>query len=125
MKKYNFNAGPCVLPKEAIESTIEAIRDFDGTGIGLLEISHRTPGWERVMAETRQLWRELLNIPEEYEVLFLGGGASTQFFTLPANLLKKKAAYLQTGVWAKKAAKEAKNFGETVIVASSEDKTYT
>ena len=125
MKKYNFNAGPCVLPKEAIESTIEAIRDFDGTGIGLLEISHRTPGWERVMPETRQLWRALLNIPEEYEVLFLGGGASTQFFTLPANLLKKKAAYLQTGVWAKKAAKEAKNFGETVIVASSEDKTYT
>lgn len=125
MKKYNFNAGPCILPKEAVESTINAIRDFDGTGIGLMEISHRTPGWERVMAETRQLWRELLDIPEEYEVLFLGGGASTQFFTIPANLLKKKAAYLQTGVWAKKAAKEAKNFGEVEIVASSEDKTYT
>lgn len=125
MKKYNFNAGPCVLPKEAIESTIEAIRDFDGTGIGLLEISHRTPGWERVMKETRDLWRELLNIPEEYEILFLGGGASTQFFHVPANMLNKKAAYLQTGVWAKKAAKEAKNFGETVVVASSEDKNYT
>ena len=125
MKKYNFNAGPCVLPKEAIESTIEAIRDFDGTGIGLLEISHRTPGWERVMKETRDLWRELLNIPEEYEILFLGGGASTQFFHVPANMLNKKAAYLQTGVWAKKAAKEAKNFGEAVVVASSEDKNYT
>lgn len=124
-KKYNFNAGPCVLPREAVEATIDAIRDFDGTGIGLLEISHRTPGWERIMSETRQLWRDLLNIPEEYEVLFLGGGASTQFFTLPANLLNKKAAYLQTGVWAKKAAKEAKNFGEVEIVASSEDKTYT
>ncbi|MBQ2511125.1 MAG: 3-phosphoserine/phosphohydroxythreonine transaminase, partial [Bacteroidales bacterium] len=122
---YNFNAGPCVLPKEAIESTIAAIRDFDNTGIGLLEISHRTPGWERTMEETRQLWRDLLNIPAEYEILFLGGGASTGFMDVPANLLNKKAAYLQTGVWAKKAAKEAKNFGETVIVASSEDKTYS
>ena len=102
---YNFNAGPCVLPKEAIESTINAIRNFDNTGIGLMEISHRTAGWERTMAETRQLWRDLLNIPDEYEVLFLGGGASTQFFTVPANLLNKKAAYLQTGVWAKKSAK--------------------
>ncbi len=122
---YNFNAGPCVLPREAVESTIDAIRNFDGTGIGLLEISHRTPGWERVMEETRQLWRELLNIPEGYEVLFLGGGASTQFFTVPANILNKKAAFLQTGVWAKKAIKEAKNFGEVEVVASSEDKTYT
>ena len=122
---YNFNAGPCVLPKEAVESTINAIRDFDNTGIGLMEISHRTPGWERTMAETRQLWRELLNIPENYEILFLGGGASTQFFTVAANLLNKKAAYLQTGVWAKKAAKEAKLFGQVDIVASSEDKTYS
>jgi Phosphoserine aminotransferase len=124
-KAYNFNAGPCVLPKEAIESTIEAIRDFDNTGIGLLEISHRTPGWERIMKETEDLWRELLNIPAEYEVLFLGGGASTQFFEVPANLLNKKAAYLQTGVWAKKAIKEAKFYGEVDVVASSEDKTYS
>ena len=122
---HNFNAGPCVLPRQAVESAIDAIRDFDGTGIGILEISHRTPGWERVMAETRQLWRELLNIPENYEILFLGGGASTQFFHLPANLLNKKAAYLQTGVWAKKAAKEAKFYGDVEIVASSEDKNYT
>ena len=99
MKKYNFNAGPCVLPQEAIESTINAIRDFDNTGIGLMEISHRTPGWERIMAETRQLWRDLLNIPDTYEVLFLGGGASTQFYMVPANLMKTKAAYLQTGVF--------------------------
>ncbi|MBO4613881.1 MAG: 3-phosphoserine/phosphohydroxythreonine transaminase [Bacteroidales bacterium] len=125
MKAYNFNAGPCVLPKEAIESTINAIRDFDNTGIGLMEISHRTPGWERTMEETRQLWRDILNIPAEYEILFLGGGASTQFMTVPANLLNKKAAYLQTGVWAKKAAKEAKLFGNVEIVASSEDKTYS
>ena len=76
--KHNFNAGPCVLPKQAIEAAIEAIRDFDNTGIGILEISHRTPGWERIMAETEQLWRELLNIPEDYAVMFLGGGASTK-----------------------------------------------
>ena len=125
MKKHNFNAGPCVLPREAVESAIEAIRDFDNTGIGLLEISHRTPGWERIIAETEQLWRDLLNIPDDYAVMFLGGGASTQFFEVPANLLKKKAAYLQTGVWAKKAAKEAKFYGEVEIVASSEDKNYT
>ena len=125
MKKHNFNAGPCVLPREAVESAIEAIRDFANTGIGLLEISHRTPGWERIMAETEQLWRDLLNIPDDYAVMFLGGGASTQFFEVPATLLKKKAAYLQTGVWAKKAAKEAKFYGEVEIVASSEDKNYT
>lgn len=123
MKKHNFNAGPCVLPREAVESAIEAIRDFDNTGIGLLEISHRTPGWERIMAETEQLWRDLLNIPDDYAVMFLGGGASTQFFEVPANLLKKKAAYLQTGVWAKKAAKEAKFYGEVEIVASSRIRT--
>ena len=113
------------MPREAVESAIEAIRDFDNTGIGLLEISHRTPGWERIMAETEQLWRDLLNIPDDYAVMFLGGGASTQFFEVPANLLKKKAAYLQTGVWAKEAAKGAKFYGEGEIVASSEDNNYT
>ena len=125
MKKHNFNAGPCVLPKQAIESAINAIRDFDGTGIGILEISHRTPGWERIMQETDQLWRELLNIPDDYAVLFLGGGASTEFYLVPANLMSKKAAYLQTGVWAKKAIKEAKLYGEVEVLASSEDKNYS
>ena len=125
MEKYNFNAGPCVLPRPAVESAIEAIRNFDNTGVGILEISHRTPGWERIMQETRDLWKELLNIPEGYHVLFLGGGASTQFFTLPANLMKKKAAYLQTGSWAKKAIKEAKFYGEVDVIASSEDKNYS
>lgn len=123
--KHNFNAGPCVLPKPAIESAINAIRDFDNTGIGILEISHRTPGWERIMAETEKLWRDLLNIPDSYAVIFLGGGASTQFFEVPANFLKTKAAYLQTGVWAKKAVKEAKFYGDVEVVASSEDKNYT
>jgi phosphoserine aminotransferase len=123
--KHNFNAGPCILPKPAIEATIDAIRNFDNTGIGLLEISHRTPGWEKIMAETEQLWRELLIIPDNYAVLFLGGGASTQFYTLAANFLNKKAAYLETGVWAKKAIKEAKLYGEVEVVASSADKNYS
>ncbi len=125
MSKHNFNAGPCVLPKQAIESTIEAIRNFDNTGIGILEISHRTPGWERIMAETEQLWRDLLNIPDSYAVIFLGGGASTQFYSIAANFLNKKAAYLETGVWAKKAIKEAKLYGDVEVVASSADKNYT
>ncbi len=125
MKKYNFNAGPCVLPRPAVEASIDAIRDFDNTGIGLLEISHRTPGWEKIMKDCVELWRELLHIPDNYKVLFLGGGASTQFFTIPANIMTKKAAYLQTGVWAKKAMKEAKFYGDVEIVASSEDKTYS
>jgi phosphoserine aminotransferase len=125
MKRYNFNAGPCVLPRSAVESSIEAIRNFDNTGIGVLEISHRTPGWEKIMKECDALWRELLDIPQNYKVLFMGGGASTQFFTVPANLMTKKAAYLQTGVWAKKAMKEAKFYGDVEVVASSEDKTYS
>lgn len=125
MKKHIFNAGPCILPQVAIDNAIEAIKDFRGTGVSVLCISHRTKEWEATMEETRQLWKELLNIPEDYEVLFLGGGASLEFLMVPYNFLEKKAAYLQTGVWAKKAAKEAKAFGETVIVASSEDKNYT
>ena len=125
MKKHVFNAGPCILPQIALDNAIEAIRNFKGTGVSVLCISHRTKEWEVTMEETRQLWKVLLNIPEDYEVLFLGGGASLEFLMVPYNFLEKKAAYLQTGVWAKKAAKEAKAFGETVIVASSEDTTYT
>ena len=125
MEKYNFNAEPCVLPRPAVESAIEAIRNFDNTGIGILEISHRTPGWERIMKETADLWKELLNIPDNYHVLFLGGGASTQFFDVPANLLKSKAAYLETGSWAKKAIKEAKFYGDVEVIASSADKNFS
>ncbi len=125
MKKvHNFNAGPCILPKEAIAASIDALKDFAGTGMSVIEVSHRSKEWEAVMAECVALWRELLDIPEDYDVLFLGGGASTQFLMLPMNLLEKKAAYLETGVWAKKALKEAKGIGETVCVASSADKTY-
>lgn len=121
---HNFNAGPCVLPKEAIAASIEALKDFAGTGMSVIEVSHRSKEWEAVMEECRALWKELLNIPEEYDVLFLGGGASLQFLMVAMNLLEKKGAYLETGVWAKKAFKEAKGIGNAVCVASSADKTY-
>ena len=124
-KAYNFNAGPSVLPKAAIEAAIENLKDFKGTGMSVIEVSHRSKEWGEVMDECRALWRELLNIPEEYEILFMAGGASTQFLCVPMNLLEKKAAYLETGVWAKKAYKEAAALGEAVIVASSADKTFS
>lgn len=124
MKKHIFNAGPCILPQVALDNAIETIKDFKGTGVSVLCISHRTKEWDATMDETRALWKELLNIPDDYEVLFLGGGASLEFLMVPVNFLEKKAAYLQTGVWAKKAAKEAKAYGEVEIVASSEDKNY-
>lgn len=121
---HNFNAGPCVLPREAVDAAMEALKDFKGTGMSVIEISHRTKEWEATMKETEDLWKELLNIPEGYRVLFLGGGASLQFLMLVMNFMEKKAAYLETGVWAKKAIKEAKAFGETVVVASSAETTF-
>jgi phosphoserine aminotransferase len=128
MKKvHNFNAGPCVLPKPAIEAGIDALRDFKGSGMSVIEVSHRGKDWEAVMNETETLWRELLHIPDHYKVLFLGGGASMQFLMVPYNLLEKKAAYLETGVWAKKAFKEAQILGgdKAVKVASSADRNYS
>ena len=124
-KKHVFNAGPCLLPQVAIDNTIEALKDFKGTGVSLLSISHRTKGWDEVMDECRALWKELLQIPEGYEVVFLGGGASLQFLMAAMNFLENKAAYLETGVWAKKALKEAKGVGEAFAVASSADKNYS
>lgn len=123
MKLHNFGAGPCILPQQVLEATANAVLNFNG--LSVLEISHRTKDWEAVMDECRALWKELLNIPDGYHVLFLAGGASTQFLAVPYNLFEKKAAYLDTGVWASKAAKEAKLFGETVVVASSKDSNYT
>lgn len=126
MKKvHNFNAGPCVLPDQAIENSIEALKDFMGTGMAVIEVSHRSKEWEAVMDECRSLWRELLNIPDTHEVLFLGGGASMEFLYVAMNFLEKKAGYLETGVWAKKALKEAKGLGEAFAVASSADRTYS
>jgi phosphoserine aminotransferase len=123
-KKHVFNAGPCVLPQAVIDNTIEALKDFKGTGVSLLSISHRTKGWDETMDECRALWKEILDIPEGYEVVFLGGGASLEFLYVPMNFLEHKAGYLETGVWAKKALKEAKGLGEAFAVASSADKNY-
>lgn len=125
MKKHNFNAGPCILPKSAIENTAKAVLELDGIGMSLIEISHRSKEFQAIMDETVALFKEQLNIPENYYVLFLGGGASLQFCMIPFNILNKKAAYLETGVWAKKANKEAKLFGEVNIVASSSDKNFS
>lgn len=122
---HNFTAGPCALPEQAINKSIEALKDFKGTGIPVISISHRSKEWESVMNECRSLWRELLDIPEEYEILFLPGGASMCFLYVAMNFLEKKAAYLETGVWAKKALKEAKGLGEAYAIASSADKTYS
>jgi phosphoserine aminotransferase len=124
MKKHNFNAGPSILPRIAIENTAKAILDLNGSGLSILEISHRSKDFQAIIDEAVALFKELLNIPEGYHVLFLGGGASTQFCMVPYNLMKTKAAYLETGVWAKKAIKEAKLFGSVDVVASSSDKNF-
>lgn len=125
MKKYNFGAGPSILPREVMEATAAACLDFNGIGLSLMEISHRSKDFQAVMDEAQALLKELLDVPAGYSVLFLGGGASLQFCMVPYNLLEKKAAYLNTGVWAKKAQKEAKLFGEVVEVASSADRNYS
>lgn len=124
MKKHNFNAGPSILPRIAIENTAKAVLDLNGIGMSLLEISHRSKDFQAVIDEAVALFKEVMNIPDNYHVLFLGGGASLQFCMVPFNLLNKKAAYLETGVWAKKALKEAKLFGEVITVASSSDKNF-
>ena len=125
MKKHNFYAGPSIMSQYTIDNTIEAIRDFAGTGLSILEISHRSKEFVAVMDEVQALFKELLDIPEGYEVIFVGGGASTQFCMVPYNLLKTKAAYIDSGTWAHKAIKEAKLFGDVEVLASSEDANYT
>ncbi len=124
--RHNFGAGPCILPQEVFKQASLAVSDFKD-GLSILEISHRTPEFESVVAETTQLVKELLNVPEGYSVLLLQGGASLQFSMVPMNLLPegKTAAYLETGVWANKAIKEVKFFGKANIVASSKDSNYT
>ncbi len=125
MKKHNFSAGPSVLAREVIENTAKAVLDLNGIGLSVMEISHRGKDFQAVMDEAVALFKEVLNIPDGYQVLFLGGGASMQFCMVPYNLLNKKAAYLETGTWAKKAIKEAKLFGEVEVVASSSDKNFS
>lgn len=124
MKKHNFSAGPSILPEFTIKNTADAVLDFAGTGLSVMEVSHRDQEFMGVMEETNKLFKELLDIPSGYEVVFLGGGASMQFCMVPYNLLNKKAAYLNTGTWASKALKEAKFFGEVVEVASSKDENF-
>ena len=124
-KVHVFNAGPCLLPQEVYDHAIEAIKDFAGTGVSVLSISHRTKEWDAIMDETRALWKELLHIPDGYEVIFLGGGASLEFLCVPMNFLEHKAGYLDTGVWAHKALKEAQGLGEAKAIASSADKNYS
>ena len=124
MKKHNFSAGPSILPDVAYQNAAKAILDFNGTGLSILSISHRTKDFEDVLDSAQSLMRELLAIPDNYHIYFVGGGASTQFFHLPANFLGKKAGYVNTGVWTKKAIKEAKLYGEVQIIATSEDRNF-
>ncbi len=124
MKKHNFYAGPSILSQYTIKNTADAVLNFADTGLSILEVSHRSKEFQAVMDEAQALVKELLDVPAGYSVLFLGGGASLQFAMAPYNLLRAKAAYLDTGVWAHKAIKEAKLFGEVDVVASSEDRNY-
>lgn len=125
MKKYNFNAGPSMLPREVVEQTASAVLDYNGMGLSLMELSHRSVEFKPILDEARALLKELLDVPVGYEVLFLGGGASMHFCMVPYNLLGRKAAYLNTGTWSTKAIKEARLFGEVVEVASSADKAFS
>lgn len=124
MKKHNFYAGPSILPQYTIDKVVEGVQDFAGTGLSILEVSHRSKEFVAVNEEAMALFKELLSIPDGYRVLFLGGGASTQFTMIPMNFFKNKAAYLNTGSWASKAIKEAKLYGETIEVASSKDANF-
>ncbi|GAO28646.1 3-phosphoserine/phosphohydroxythreonine transaminase [Geofilum rubicundum] len=125
MKKHNFSAGPSILPDFTIKNTAEAVVNFAGTGLSVMEVSHRDKEFMAVMDQATTLFKELLDIPSGYQVVFLGGGASMQFCMVPYNLLNKKAAYLNTGTWASKAIKEAKFFGDVVEVGSSKDENYS
>jgi phosphoserine aminotransferase len=124
---HNFNSGPSVLPKEVFEQASQAILDFNGTGLSILEIGHRTPLFQDIIDEAHDTARELMQLDKDHEILFLHGGASTQFFQVPMNLLNENetAAYLDCGTWGTKAIKEAKLFGNVNMVASSKDKNYT
>jgi len=124
-KIHNFSAGPSILAESAFEKSIADIKNFAGTGLSILEISHRSKQFEAVMEETRQLVKKLLGLPDNYDILFLGGGASTQFFQIPQNFLCTSAAYTKTGTWASNAIKEAKAYGEVLVVGNSEDKNYS
>ena len=123
---YNFSAGPAVLPEEVLKEAADEMLDYKGTGMSVMEMSHRSKAYDTIIKEAEQDLRDLMNIPDNYKVLFLQGGASQQFAAVPMNLMKnKKAAYIITGQWAKKAYQEAKIYGDAVAVASSADKTFS
>ncbi|MEQ9262484.1 MAG: 3-phosphoserine/phosphohydroxythreonine transaminase [Owenweeksia sp.] len=127
MKKHNFSAGPCILPPEVLRQASQAVLDFDGLDLSLIEISHRSKNFVAVMEKAQDLVRELLGVPQGYSILFLQGGASLQFVMVAYNLMKQEnghAAYMDTGTWANKAIKEAQRFGQVDVVASSKDKNY-
>ena len=126
MKKHNFSAGPCILPQEVLKKASDAVVNFNGIDLSLIEISHRSKEFVEVMENARNLVKELLNLPEGYSVLFLQGGASLEFLMTAYNLMQidGKAGYIDTGAWSSKAIKEAKLFGEVNVFASSKDKTY-
>ncbi len=125
MRKHIFNAGPCKLADPCLENTAKAVLELNNSGQSILEVSHRSKDFQAVMDEAVSLFREVLSIPDNYHVLFMGGGASTQFAMIPMNFLKTKAAYVNTGTWSKKAIDEAKLFGNVEVIASSQDKNYT
>ena len=123
---YNFSAGPAVLPEEVLQEAADEMLDYQGSGMSVMEMSHRSKVYDAIIKEAEADLRELMNIPDNYKVLFLQGGASQQFAMIPMNLMKnKKADYIVTGQWAKKAAKEAELYGEVNVVASSADKTFS
>jgi len=127
MKKHNFSAGPCILPQDVIQKASEAIINFNNNNLSLIEISHRSNPFVEVMEKARHLVKELLEIPNGYSILFLQGGASLEFLMVPLNLMKEKggkAAYTNTGTWAKKSINEAKKLGEVIVVGDSSDKNY-
>lgn len=123
---YNFSAGPAVLPEEVLKEAAAEMLDYKGTGMSVMEMSHRSPAFQQIIDEAEQDIRDLMNIPDNYKVLFVQGGASTQFAAIPMNLKKNgKAAYIVTGQWAKKAAQEAEKYIDVDVVASSADKTFS
>ncbi|WP_316827821.1 3-phosphoserine/phosphohydroxythreonine transaminase [Pedobacter miscanthi] len=126
LKKHNFGAGPCILPPSVMEKAAQAVMNWNGLGLSILEVSHRSPEFEDVVLKTQLLVRELLSVPDNYAVIFMQGGASMQFSMVPMNFLtaEKKGAYLDTGYFALKAIKEAKLFGEVEVIASSKDRDY-
>ena len=123
---YNFSAGPAVLPEEVLKEAADEMMDYKGTGVSVMEMSHRSQDFQNIIDEAEKDLRDLMNIPDNYKVLFIQGGGHVQFAMVPMNLMKNKVAdYIITGQWAKKACKEAQMYGTAKAIASSEDKVFS